>query len=160
MEAVARLADQASAVVGEADRPALVAAAWLHDVGDAPSLRRTGLQALDGALWIRDQGEERVAALVAYHSGAEWEAELLDLGEDLHAFVDERSPVTDALWYCDLTTGPEGERITLAERLSDVERRHGRDSVIARAMRTGWDQLEACIERVESRLRAGEPVSR
>lgn len=160
VEAVARLANQASGVVGEAERPVLVAAAWLHDVGDAPSLRRTGLQALDGALWLREQGQERIAGLVAYHSGAEAEAELLGLAEELRAFTDERSAVTDSLWYCDLTTGPDGERMTLAERLADVEDRHGRDSVVARGMRQSWDQLEACVQRVERRLKASETISR
>lgn len=160
VEAVARLADQASGVVDEADRPVLVAAAWVHDVGDAPSLHLTGLQALDGALWVRQQGQERIAGLVAYHSGAEHEAELLGLAEELRAFTDEHSAVTDALWYCDLTTGPNGERMTLAERLADVEDRHGRDSVVARAMREGWEQLEACVARVKGRLKASETVSR
>ncbi len=160
VEAVARLAEQTSGAVGGADRPALVAAAWLHDVGDAPSLHRTGLQALDGALWIREQGQERVAGLVAYHSGAKHEAELLGLGEELRAFADERSAVTDALWYCDLTTGPDGERMTLAERLADVEDRHGHDSVVARAMREAWDELEGCVGRVERRLAGSGAISR
>jgi hypothetical protein len=38
------------------DRPALLAAAYVHDIGYAPELVRTGLHALDGGLWLREQG--------------------------------------------------------------------------------------------------------
>lgn len=153
IEGVATRADQVGAVVPAGDRPVLAAAAWLHDVGDAPDLQRTGLQALDGALWLRGQGEERLAGLVAYHSGASTEAELLGIDDQLSAFVDEASPVTDALWYCDLTTGPQGERMSLAERVAEVEHRHGRDSIVARAMRMNMNRFEACVTRITELVR-------
>jgi hypothetical protein len=48
------------------DRPVLVAAAWLHDVGYNPAVVSTGLHALDGARWLRMLGtDERIACLVA-----------------------------------------------------------------------------------------------
>lgn len=153
IESVASRANEVGAAVAAGDRSVLTAAAWLHDAGDAPNLQQTGLQALDGALWLRDRGEERLAGLVAYHSGASAEAELLGLSDQLSAFVDEASPVTDALWYCDLTTGPLGEQMSLAERVVDVEHRHGPDSVVARAMRMNMDRFEACVSRVMELMR-------
>ncbi|ETB45481.1 phosphohydrolase, partial [Mycobacterium avium 10-5560] len=53
----------------------LVAAAWLHDIGYAPSVRRTGFHPLDGAEFVRSAGFGKlVASLVAFHTGAHVEA--------------------------------------------------------------------------------------
>ena len=53
----------------------LVAAAWLHDIGYVPSVRRTGFHPLDGAVFVRSAGfGELVASLVAFHTGAHVEA--------------------------------------------------------------------------------------
>ena len=54
----------------------VVAAAWLHDVGYSPALQDTGLHALDGAVFLAGRGvEPLVVSLVAFHTGAEFEAE-------------------------------------------------------------------------------------
>jgi HD domain len=50
------LARRIARVVPPADRDLLVAAAYLHDVGYAPELAKTGFHPLDGARWIRDHG--------------------------------------------------------------------------------------------------------
>jgi HD superfamily phosphodiesterase len=54
-----------AARVGQAfdgeDRATLLAAAHLHDVGYAPSLKVTGLHQLDGAIHLRALGQERLA---------------------------------------------------------------------------------------------------
>jgi hypothetical protein len=49
VEAVAAKAAEISRVLGDADSEVLVASAWLHDLGYAPGIARTGLHALDGA---------------------------------------------------------------------------------------------------------------
>ena len=36
------------------DRRLLLAAAWLHDIGYAPTVRKTGFHPLDGGLYLRD----------------------------------------------------------------------------------------------------------
>src|SRR3954464_12232219 len=87
--------------VPEADRPTLIAAAYLHDVGYAPELEDTGFHPLDGARWLRESGHERLACLVAYHSGARFEAEERGLADELEEFPEERSIVADLLSYCD-----------------------------------------------------------
>jgi HD superfamily phosphodiesterase len=64
------------ALVLGADADLLIAAAWLHDIGYAPGLAATGLQALDGARFLRDAGhaDAMVCRLVAYHCCAIIEA--------------------------------------------------------------------------------------
>ena len=92
--------DRARAIaVGLEDSQAelLLAAAYLHAVGYAPELAQTGFHPLDGARFLRAAGHERVAGLVAYHSGAEAEARERDLVEELSEFADEQSLVSRAL---------------------------------------------------------------
>lgn len=60
----------ATAVPGH-EQELLVVAAWWHDLGYAPDLRRTGLHQLDGARYLAEAGyPERLCALVAHHSAA------------------------------------------------------------------------------------------
>ena len=115
----------------------LIAAAYLHDVGYAPELVVQDFHPLDGALWLRAQGLERLAGLVAHHTGARFEAAAHGLAEGIAAFHDERSAVSDALAYSDLTTGPAGERVTVTERLGEIERRYGSTSLVVRALENG-----------------------
>jgi len=64
------------AIVAAVDREVLIAAAYLHDIGYARELVTTGFHPLDGARWLRGQGYERLACLVAHHSGARFEAQV------------------------------------------------------------------------------------
>ncbi|MGH9063434.1 MAG: HD domain-containing protein [Acidimicrobiales bacterium] len=119
---VARTARQiAPMVVGdEEDADVLVAAAFLHDVAYAPGLVVTGFHPIDGARYLRQQGQERLANLVAYHTGARYEAARRGLVNELAEFEEEVSLVADALTYCDLTTGPDGEELTPAARVEEI----------------------------------------
>jgi hypothetical protein len=153
VQAVAGRAHEAGRVLDEEDRAALVAAAWLHDVGYAPSLTITGFHPLDGARHLRGLAEERIAGLVAHHSGAQVEAELRGLRAELAEFPDERSDTTAALTYCDMLTGPVGEPVSLEERIADVERRYGADHVVPRSLRLARPELARSIDYVEGRLR-------
>ena len=89
----------------------LVAAAWLHDIGYAPSLRVTGFHPVDGALFARREGfDELVVSLVAFHSGGPAEARQRGISS-LSAFFEPPQQVLDALTFCDLTTGPDGSAV-------------------------------------------------
>jgi hypothetical protein len=144
-------------VVDEGEQNVLVAAAYLHDLGYAPALVVTGCHALDGARHLRDLGNERLAGLVAYHSGARFEAELRGLADELAEFADEDSALTRLLTYCDMTTGPRGESFTLDERLAEVERRYGPEHVVTRSLcHAARPWLEECISWAEAELRRAE----
>jgi hypothetical protein len=134
------------------DRDVLIAAAYLHDVGYDPALRSTGFHPLDGALWLRAEGQPRLAALVAHHSGARFEAEERGLGDALDQFAQECSPVADLLTYCDLTTDPDGGHVTPSARLEDIESRHGVDSDVSRGMHAAADELAELVARTEARI--------
>jgi hypothetical protein len=127
------------------DREHLVAAAHLHDVGYAPSLRRSGAHQLDGAEYVRAFGHERLAGLIAHHSAARFELELRGLGDRLDQFPSEASDVTAALIYCDLTTGPTGQTVSLEERIADVAGRYGTGSLVVTALRQAHTVLAEAV---------------
>jgi hypothetical protein len=134
-----------------ADRRLLVASAYLHDVGYAPQARRTGFHPLDGGVFLRSLGRDRIAGLVANHSGAIVEAGVRGLSEPLSDFPDENTDVRDMLWYCDLTTGPTGASMTLSGRLEDVSKRYGNDHVVTHSLTSASPMLADVISRVERR---------
>jgi HD domain len=152
VRAVGECAREASAVLDQEDRPYLVAAAYLHDIGYAPDLQRTDLHQLDGARYLRSLGAERLARLVAHHSEARFEILLRGFGEELAAYKREESWVSDALTYCDLTTGPTGLPMTFEDRVAEVEQRYG-DGEIVDALRQATPYLVGAIQRTTDRLR-------
>ena len=152
VQGVARQARRIAPILPANERDELVAAAYLHDLGYAPGLVQTGLHPLDGARHLRALGHERLAGLVAYHSGARAEAELRGLAAELAEFQDEASATSVALTYCDMTTGATGEPVTLAERLADIERRYGAGHVVTRSVRQARPELERCVQQVEARM--------
>jgi hypothetical protein len=149
---VARQAAWVSIILPPSERDVLVAAAYLHDLGYAPSLVRTGLHPLDGARHLRALGHERLAGLVAYHSGSRHDAALRCLMGELKEFEDEASDTAMALTYCDMTTSATGAMVTFPERLAEVERRYGADHVVSHALRRARPEIERCIQLVEARL--------
>jgi hypothetical protein len=155
---VQAVADKARAVAGVLsgeDADLLVAAALVHDVGYAPSLNRLGFHAVDGARFLRAQGQERLARLVAHHSGARFEAEERGLVEELAAFPVEDGPVMDALTFADMTTGPTGQAMTLDERIEEVQRRYPPDDPVHRAIARARPLLQAAVDRTRQRLNGG-----
>ena len=145
-QAVADTARELASGMAPEDAEVLVAAAYLHDVGYARELAVTGFHSLDGARHLRSLGHGRLAGLVAHHTRAVHEARLRRLDSALAEFDDEESVVTAALAYCDLTTGPAGQRMTPEERLVDVEARYGAGSPVTRGLRAAWPELMEAVE--------------
>jgi hypothetical protein len=149
------VADRAR-VVGRAlaqrEAELLIAAACLHDIGYAPGLAQTGFHAVDGAQFVRSAGHERLAGLVAHHSGSRAEAEERDLAGELSEFKDERSMVSRALTYCDLTTDAEGRSVEAPDRLADIRERYGSGSPEARALDHSGSALLDDVRIVEKML--------
>ncbi len=138
--------------VPPADREVLLAAAYVHDIGYAPDVRDTGFHPLDGARWLRLRGQDRLARLVAHHSGAVFEAEARGLAAALAEFAEERSAIADVLTYCDLTTDPDGLEIAPVKRLAEIEYRYGDDSDVARGKQAAAPALAALIARTEDQI--------
>ncbi len=157
-EGVARQARRVASALPAQEGEVLVAAAYLHDVGYAPSLNATGFHPLDGARHVASRGMPRLAGLVAYHSGARSEAELRGLLAELGEFLEEASATAEALTYCDMTTGPAGEPVTVHERLTEVERRYGTEDVVSRSVRLAGNSIRAAVSRTEQRLSPTLPI--
>jgi hypothetical protein len=137
------------------DGEAMVAAAWLHDIGYAPELAATGFHPLDGARYLRQLGNvpERVVCLVAHHSCAVIEADERGMAAELLVeFAREESPTADALWYADMTTGPDGQRFDVSERLEEIKSRYGPEDVVTRFIRRAQREIIATVERTQVRL--------
>ncbi|MDQ7908365.1 phosphohydrolase [Phytohabitans sp. ZYX-F-186] len=154
VQAVGTKAAQVSAVLEGSDQSVLVAAAWLHDIGYAPPLADTGFHPLDGGRWLRSQGfDDRVARLVAHHTCALLEADERGLAEDLTTeFEREESATADALWYCDATTGPDGQDLDVLDRLNEIRARYGPNTIVTRFIDRAEPQIVAAVQRTRKRL--------
>lgn len=146
----ARTVGQALIPAGEAD--VLLAAAYLHDIGYATALQHTGFHPIDGARFLRTEGHERLARLVAHHTGARFEAGERGLANELAEFAPERSLIASALTYCDLTTSPEGHQIEPADRLAEITNRYGTESMVGRSIRRAHDALLADARTIRALL--------
>lgn len=152
---VARRAQQIAPAFPPGEREVLVASAWLHDIGYASPVAATGMHQVDGARYLAGRGVPvRVCALVAHHAGAAAVADLVDLAGALAVFDDEDSPVRDALWYCDMTTGPDGRPMTFGERMAELRTRRAADDPVVRALAVNETDRAAAVRRTEDRLRA------
>jgi hypothetical protein len=151
---VVELAREIGPVAG-ADADLLVAAAAAHDIGHAPDLVRTGFVALDGVEFLRTvNAPQPLLNLVAHYWASGIEAELRGYTEQYRDLPDEPTPVRDALWYCDLRVGPDGERMGVDERFADLWRRYERDDVAIRWWRLAEEPLRAAVARTRERLDA------
>jgi hypothetical protein len=152
---VQRVAARASEVgwrVGP-DSPTLIAAAYLHDIGYAPALVQSGFHPLDGARFVQRHGYDRIARLVAHHTGARVEAVFRGLDRELEGFPFANSELDQLLTYCDLTTGPSGDRVCVSERVEEICQRYGPDHVVARSARRCLPAFLAIELSVERRRR-------
>lgn len=152
VRAVGELAESVGSILGHEDHQVLVMAAYLHDIGYAPRLARTGFHPLDGAEWLAAMGERRLANLVAHHTGSVYEARNRGLADEHSHFEQEVSLVADLLSWCDLSRGPQGQSVTPEERLREVAERYGSDHVVARSLAQARTELLAACLRVDALL--------
>ncbi|MEO3846333.1 HD domain-containing protein [Streptomyces sp. B8F3] len=151
---VAKRARSLGPILGR-DAELLEASAVLHDIGYSPTTANTGFHPLDGARFLRDheQADERIIRLVAHHSCALLEAEERGLRQELEEEFDlERPELVDALLYCDMTTTPDGTPTTPADRLDEIVRRYGPDTIVGRFIQRAAPEIHAATKRVVTRL--------
>ncbi|WP_240157466.1 HD domain-containing protein [Pseudonocardia broussonetiae] len=157
MRSVAAEANRIAPAFGDGEL--LVTAAVLHDIGYAPDLVMTEFHPLDGARFLQTQdAPARLCALVARHSCAIKEAELRGCHADVAEFPDEETPLRDALWYCDMVTGPDGQRLTVDDRLAEIRNRYGSESLVGQFLDIARPELIAAVDRtIERYTAAGIP---
>jgi len=143
--------------VGElapSDFEVLEAAALLHDIGYAPDLVQTEFHPLDGARYLASiEAPTRLVNLVAHHSAARQDAEVLGRADQLDVYEDEQTAVRDGLWWADMTTGPDGQVMTFQERMDEVRARYGPEHPVSRAIERSWGIRQAAVDRTEALLR-------
>lgn len=131
----------------------VVVAAWLHDVGYGPGQVDTGLHPLDGAEFLRRTGADpAVVSLVAYHSGARFEAVERGLAAALDEFPLPSADELDALTLLDMTTAPDGSRVPVSVRISEILGRYGPEHPVHRAVSRAQPELMASVARAARRL--------
>lgn len=159
VQGVARTARHIAPMLPGEDGEVLVAAAWLHDIGYAQNLIDTGFHPLDGARYLlAHDAPARLCALVAHHSGAAAVAAELGLSAELAAFADEHTPARNALWYCDMTTGVDGDPVTFDQRISEIRARRGSTDPSVRALARNLTERAAAVERTELLLTGNTPL--
>ena len=134
------------------DAELLEAAAWLHDIGYSPNVTYIGFHPLDGARYLRDDqlADQMLCRLVAHHSCAVIEADQRGLAAQLsHEFPHPYSALADALTYCDMTTGPDGQPVTIEQRLADIRARYGSAHLVTESIRQGTPKLLKAVRAVQ-----------
>jgi len=132
---------------------AVLPAAWLHDVGYAPELVMTGMHAIDGAMYLDRAGASpEVVSLVAFHTGAEYEADERGLIDSLAQFDPPQQDDLDLLILADLLSSPQGERVTVSERLDEILARYEHQHPVHRAITRSRPFLEDCAARAAKRV--------
>ncbi|MDC8974659.1 HD domain-containing protein [Mycobacterium marinum] len=131
------------------DADAVVTAAWLHDVGYASSVRSTGFHPVDGALFVRAEGFPAVVvSLVAYHTGAVFEARERGLSDALADFTEPPSSLLDVLTCADMTTSPQGLPVRAEHRVTEILARYPDGDPVHRAIERAAPSLLAAAARV------------
>jgi HD superfamily phosphodiesterase len=154
VQGVAAQARSLAPILGD-DADLLEAAAWLHDIGYSPQLADTGFHPLDGARYLRDveHADPRLCKLVANHSCAILEADERGLSDALSSeFPSRDSKLNDALAYCDMTTTPTGDVVSVHDRLSEIVERYGPHDVVTRFIRRAEPELVSSVTRTGQRL--------
>jgi len=153
-QGVARQAATIGPVLGEY-AGVVEAAAWLHDIGYASPLVDSGFHPLDGARYLRDHGfgDRPLWTLVAHHTCAQIEADERGLGAELAAefpIGDVVPSAVAALTHCDMTTGPDGQRVDVEQRIAEILTRYPSDHVVHRSIARAAPSLRRQVAEVSA----------
>lgn len=126
----------------------VMCAAWLHDIGYAPALHDTGCHAIDGARFLSALDfPQDVVGLVAWHTGAWFEADERGLGDALAAFPRPAQELVDWLTFIDLSVGPAGQAMAVEARVAEILQRYEQWHPVARAVERSRGELLASAAR-------------
>lgn len=103
---------------------AVIAAAWLHDIGYSADLIESGFHPLDGARYLRANGwPEGTVSLVAHHSHSRITAPFFGAAEELAGIPEPPALDGDILAFADIAAGVDGNGATIDRRLADQRER-------------------------------------
>jgi hypothetical protein len=154
---VASTATTVAPIVEPEHADAIVAAAWLHDVGYAPDLAVSGFHPVDGARFAMDAGmPDLVVRLIAFHTGAEFEAQQRGLLSELLEFTPPPADILDVVTFADMTTSPTGEPINARDRVAEILTRYEPEDPVFDAVSRSAPELLAAVDRVNARLLRAE----
>ena len=154
VQGVAAQARSLASILGD-DADLLEAAAWLHDIGYSPEIAGTGFHPLDGARYLCDveHADSSLCRLVANHSCAILEAGDRGLADVLSSEFPSPDPkLNDALAYCDMTTTPTGDVVSVHDRISEIIERYGSHNVVTQFIRRAEPELVSSVVRTDQRL--------
>lgn len=154
VQGVAARARSLAPILGS-DADLLQAAAWLHDIGYSPDVAVTGFHPIDGARYLRDveHADPILSNLVAHHSCAVLEAEERGLAAELTAeFPRPNETLNDALAYCDMTTTPTGNAVSVDDRIAEITERYGPHDIVTRFIKKAEPGLVASVVRISEQL--------
>ena len=155
-QGVGHRAESLADVLGD-NAELLAAAAWVHDIGYAPELAKTGMHQLDGARYLRDVAgaDPRICSLVAHHTCACIEARNRGLHDELEKeFPPVGGLLADALTFCDVTTTPDGQLTDARDRLAEVMERYGAGSIVFETMTEARPIIFEAVDRVSALMAA------
>lgn len=132
----------------------VVSAAWLHDIGYAAPLQRTGFHPLDGALFLMaEDWPERVVRLVAHHGLAVIEAPFYGVGHHMGVIEAISGVDADILISADLSSGLGDPAPSVEGRLEALNRSDAALGLVPEDVRQArYAGLRAAHQRVESLL--------
>lgn len=117
----------------------------LHDIGYG--YIKTGHHAIDGALYLQTTVLSDLAPYVAWHSTSKYEAQARNLTIDFDKPLSKY--MNDQLWYADFTTSPEGELVTVSERLAEIRTRYSPDSQVIEALNNSMNDMVEAFAKFE-----------
>jgi len=156
-QGVGHKAESVAHLVGD-DAAALVAAAWMHDIGYSPALVMTGMHQLDGARYLRDVvgADDVICRLVAHHSCAVIEGRNRGLSDQLTAeFPPVEGLLADAITYADMTTTPDGSPVEVEQRLAEILTRYGEGDLVAESIREASPLIIKSVQLITGKLAEG-----
>lgn len=152
-QGVASRARGLASILGE-DAALIESAAWLHDIGYAETIARVGFHPVDGARYLRGEtnADEMICRLVAYHTGAEVEAEVRGLPATTSEFQPPPCGHLEALTYCDMTASVDGQVVDIEQRLDEILERYPAEHVVHRSIQKSAPLLRAATHKTVERL--------
>jgi hypothetical protein len=152
VQGVAARARGIAATLGP-DADLLEAAAWVHDIGYLPELAQIGMHQLDGARYLRDfeDADDLLCRLVAHHSCAHLEAEERGLADVLQReFKPGPQALANALTFCDMTTSPDGQPVSVGRRLAEIHERYGSGHLVSRSIGRATPLILGAVDAIDA----------